>query len=213
MTLGQFIEAITCKVSALEGHETDGTPFNDIDIDQMKDRLEKFGKDRNGYEYLYNGMTGRKIKSKIFICPTYYERLKHMVSDKLHSRSRGPRTLLTRQPPEGRSRDGGLRFGEMERDSIISHGLSRFLKERHMETSDAYETYVCATCGLFAQRMMRKDNKPYATQADIYFCPGCKNQTDVHKIRIPYAFKLLLQEMMSMNIAPRIRIKRNKFSE
>jgi hypothetical protein len=175
MTMGQLIECLVGKVSALEGHETDGTPYNDIDYEDIKNRLEKFGYERNGYEYLYNGMTGKKMKTQIFIGPTYYQRLKHMVSDKIHSRSRGPRTLLTRQPPEGRSREGGLRFGEMERDVMLAHGLSRFLKERLLETSDIYSTYVCDECGLFAQRMLRKDNKPYETKKDIYYCPACRN--------------------------------------
>lgn len=113
MTLGQLVECLVGKVSAFRGHETDGTPFNDVDIEGMKDELEKLGYDRNGYEYLYNGMTGKRLKVPIFIGPTYYQRLKHMVSDKIHSRSRGPRTLLTNQPPEGRSREGGLRFGDI----------------------------------------------------------------------------------------------------
>ena len=100
----------------------------------------------------------------------------------------------------------------MERDSILSHGMARFLKERMLETADAYSTYVCSICGLFAQRMIRKDNKPYTTKKDIYYCPSCRNKTNVAKIRIPYAFKLLIQEMMSMNIAPRIRVKDNQFT-
>lgn len=105
-----------------------------------------------------------------------------------------------------RSRDGGLRFGEMERDTMIAYGLARFLKERLLETADLYETFVCVECGLFAQRMLRKDNKPYATKKDIYYCPGCRNSTNVSKIRIPYAFKLLIQELLSMNVCPRIRV-------
>jgi hypothetical protein len=129
-----------------------------------------------------------------------------------NSRSRGPRTMLTRQPPEGRSRDGGLRFGEMERDCIISHGMGRFLKERMLETADAYSCHVCQTCGLFAQRMLRQDNKPYATKRDIFYCAACKNKTNIAKIRIPYAFKLLIQEMMSMNIAARIRVNENQYT-
>lgn len=115
------------------------------------------------------------------------------------------------EPPEGRSRDGGLRFGEMERDSQISHGAARFLKERLLETSDIYTCHVCDKCGLFAQRMMRKDNKPYPTKKDIYFCQACKNYTDISKIRIPYAFKLFIQELLAMNICPRIRVKKNAY--
>lgn len=130
-----------------------------------------------------------------------------------NSRARGPKTLLTHQAPEGRSRDGGLRFGEMERDCIIAHGMSKFLKERMLETSDAYTTYVCDDCGLFAQRMKRPDNKPYPTNKDIYHCPACKNKTRISKVMIPYAFKLLIQELMSMNIASRLRIKKNRFNE
>ena len=112
MTIAQLIEGIVSKVSALKGYETDGTAFNNIDVKSMQDELEKFGYEKNGYEYLYNGMTGRRLKYDIFIVPTYYQRLKHMVSDKIHGRARGPRTLLTRQPPVGRTRDGGLRFGD-----------------------------------------------------------------------------------------------------
>ena len=101
----------------------------------------------------------------------------------------------------------------MERDCLLSHGLARFLKERLLETADAYQCHICIACGLFAQRMLRKDNKPYETQKDIYYCPACKNITDVAKIRIPYAFKLLLQELMSMNIAPRMHVKVDKFTD
>lgn len=128
-----------------------------------------------------------------------------------NSRARGAKTMLTRQPPEGRSKDGGLRFGEMERDSMISYGLSGFLKERLMETADAYVTFVCSTCGFFAQRRMNNKSESYPTSNDIYICQNCKEKASIHKIKIPYAFKLLLQEMMAMHIAPRIRIKKNKY--
>lgn len=129
-----------------------------------------------------------------------------------NSRARGPSTTLTRQAPEGRSREGGLRFGEMERDCIISHGMGRFLKERMLETADAYSVHICNNCGLFAQRMIRRDNKKYITKRDMYHCPPCNNKTHIYKIRIPYAFKLLIHEMMAMNIAPRIKVKTNKFN-
>jgi len=98
----------------------------------------------------------------------------------------------------------GIRY-KRERDSIISHGMSKFLKERLMDTSDAYSTYVCDICGLFAQRVIKKENKTYPTASDIHWCPACKNKTKISKIIIPYAFKLLIQELMSMNIAPGIR--------
>lgn len=101
----------------------------------------------------------------------------------------------------------------MERDSMLGHGCALFLKERMMDTADAYSTYICMSCGLFAQRMLKRDNKPYVTHKDIYYCPACNNKTKIAKIRIPYAFKLLLQEMMSMNIAPRMRIKKNQLED
>jgi DNA-directed RNA polymerase II subunit RPB2 len=208
MTIAQLIECLLGKVAAIQGIEADGTSFTDIDITTIKDALEKFDFKRDGTEYLINGMTGQKLKSEIFIGPTFYQRLKHLVLDKLHSRSRGPRTLLTRQAPEGRSRDGGLRLGEMERDAIIGHGLAKFLKEKMIDTSDAYSTYVCDKCGLFAQRLYRKGNQSHATSKDVYFCASCRNYTEISKIMIPYAFKLLVQELMSMNIAPRIRTKK-----
>ncbi|AYV84415.1 MAG: DNA-directed RNA polymerase subunit beta [Hyperionvirus sp.] len=366
MTIGQLVECILGKVAAIEGHDADGTPFNDIDLEEIKDRLEQNGFHRDGVEYMYNGMTGQRMKIMIFIGPTYYRRLKHLVEDKLHcifqdhdvltsqgwkniteitendlvailkdgkteyerpiqvlkfpnyrgklyniktdkidlsvttnhkmwvsiknenydipdaagevwgewtlveakdiigkcvkyetligeiivdtvreesctdfvgevfclqvsteifcvrrngkavwtgnSRSRGPRTILTRQPPEGRSREGGLRLGEMERDALLAHGISRFLKEKLLDTSDAYTTHICNICGLLAQRLYRKESKKYVTTHDIFFCPACKNYTQISKIMIPYAFKLLVQELMSLNIAPRIRVKKNIYT-
>ncbi len=124
-----------------------------------------------------------------------------------NSRSRGPRTMLTHQPLEGRSREGGLRFGEMERDSCISYGISLFLKERLVYTSDAYSTNICEICGLFAHRILKKESKPYASKNDIYGCPGCNNKTKIARVVMPYAFKLMIQELASMNICARIRIK------
>jgi len=103
------------------------------------------------------------------------------------------------------AKDGGLKCGEMERDSIISHGMSKFLQERMMYVSDAYSTFVCDICGLFAQRSIKKENKNYPQPSDVYDCPSCRNKTKISRIIIPYAFKLLIQELMSMNIAPRIR--------
>jgi DNA-directed RNA polymerase II subunit RPB2 len=206
MTIGMLLECLIGKVGALTGVEMDGTSFEEIDVEHIKDELEKTGHDRDGLETLYNGMTGEKIRSKIFVCPCFYQRLKHLVFDKAHQRSTGPRTILTRQPPEGRSRDGGLRLGEMERDCLIAHGLAYFLKEKFLDSSDAYVTYVCDICGLFAQHMIHTDKT--GTLQDLYYCQACNNKTKISKIMIPYAFKLLLQELMSMCIAPRIRVNK-----
>lgn len=124
---------------------------------------------------MYNGHTGRPLTAMIFLGPTYYQRLKHMVDDKIHSRGRGPVQILTRQPAEGRSRDGGLRFGEMERDCMIAHGAANFLKERLFDQSDAYRVHVCETCGLIAIANVKKSS---------FECRGCKNKTDIVQVHV-----------------------------
>jgi DNA-directed RNA polymerase II subunit RPB2 len=206
MSVGQLIECLLGKLAAIEGECADGTAFEDHDIDSIRARLKKHGFDENGYEYLYNGMTGERIKTAIFIGPTFYQRLKHLVEDKIHSRARGPRTLLTRQPPEGRSRDGGLRIGEMERDTLIAHGLAKLIKEKLMDNSDPFIAWICDNCGLFAQRSIRRENETFSTSDDIYQCNACNNQTRLSKIKLPYSFKLFTQELMSMCIFPRLRV-------
>lgn len=352
MTLGHLLECVLGKVCALKGIEGDGTAFTNVDPEAIKDELEKIGYQRDGCEYLINGMTGLKMKAQIFIGPTYYQRLKHLVFDKCHclsmdhevlteagwkyfqqitmddkiatlkdgclaydkpikllyypeyngkmyniksqsidlnvtenhrmwvddklvtasdvmgksvkydiglnareyvevnsgnceetftdekcsvfclqvpsevfyvrrngkgcwtgnSRRTGPRTLLLHQPSEGRARGGGMRIGEMERDALIAHGVARYIKEKLMDTSDIYTTFVCDYCGLFAQRIYKSDNKVYATDKDMYMCKSCNNSTNISKIVIPYAFKLLVQELMSMCIAPRIRVANDKYT-
>lgn len=195
MTMGHMIECLLGKVSALECEEGDATPFNDLTVDQISERLAVHGYHSRGLEVMHNGMTGKKLRAQIFVGPTYYQRLKHMVDDKMHARARGALQILSRQPLEGRSRDGGLRFGEMERDCIISHGASAFLKERLMDVSDAYTCYVCDLCGILA-----------ISGKDVLECKACSNQIAISKIQIPYAFKLLIQELMAMNIAPRMKL-------
>ena len=194
MTVGQLLECVMSKVGAYEGHPVDGTPFQDVNIKDFERRLESYGFNKHGYEEMRCGLTGRKLDTHIFIGPTYYQRLKHMVEDKIHSRASGPQQILTRQPAEGRSRDGGFRCGEMERDCIAAHGTALFLKERLFDSSDPYELPVCAECGLFARKLRTTDN---------LICDNCNNSKTIYKIKIPYAFKLLVQELMSMKIAPR----------
>ena len=144
---------------------------------------------------MYNGYTGQKINTTIFLGPTYYQRLKHMVDDKIHSRARGPVTMITRQPLEGRSKEGGLRFGEMERDCQIAHGAAQFLKERLLDCSDSYFIYVCRVCGQIVTANLKNQT---------FNCLSCKKSTEVSKVRIPYAAKLLSQELQSMHITMRL---------
>ena len=136
-----------------------------------------------------------QVPCAIFVCPTYYQRLKHMVEDKVHSRAaNGPVVLLTRQPAEGRARDGGLRLGEMELECLWAHGAMFFLKERFMECSDNYRVFVCKQCGMMAQ---------VNPERGIYYCKACKNITDFAEVRVPYASKLLFQEIQTMAIGAR----------
>jgi DNA-directed RNA polymerase II subunit RPB2 len=143
MTIGHLVECLLSKVATLIGNEGDATPFTDLTVESVSIFLRQKGYQSRGLEVMYHGHTGRKLQAQVYLGPTYYQRLKHMVDDKIHSRARGPVQILTRQPVEGRSRDGGLRFGEMERDCMISHGIAGFLKERLFEASDAYRLHVC----------------------------------------------------------------------
>jgi len=194
MTIAQLIECILGKAATLIGGYGDGTPFNETSVDKIMEALEKSNFESSGNEVLYNGFTGKQMTSKIFIGPTYYQRLKHMVEDKIHSRATGPMVLLTRQPAEGRARDGGLRFGEMERDCMIAHGSVGFLKERMLDVSDNYRVFICNECRFIAS--VNPDE-------NIYKCKSCQNYIDFSEIRIPYSCKLLIQELEGMNIATR----------
>ena len=148
MTIAHLIECLISKVASLRGFEGDATPFTDVTVDSVSRLLRDSGYQSRGFEVMYNGHTGKKLRAQVFFGPTYYQRLRHMVDDKIHARARGPVQILTRQPVEGRARDGGLRFGEMERDCMIAHGASAFLKERLFEVSDAFRVHLCNNCGL-----------------------------------------------------------------
>ena len=195
MTIGQLKETLLGKVLIELGLFGDGTSFESMDVSVISKHLLNCGYESNGNELLYNGLTGEQIESNIFIGPVFYQRLKHMVADKAHSRSIGPMVNLTRQPAEGRSRDGGLRFGEMERDCMVSHGASRFVRERLYDVSDKYVVYSCRKCGNMAQ---------YNNDANIHLCKACDNRVDFAKVEIPYSCKLLFQELNTMNISPRL---------
>jgi DNA-directed RNA polymerase II subunit RPB2 len=195
MTIGQLKETLLGKLLVQLGLFGDGTSFGELEIDDISTELLRLGFEKNGNELLYSGLTGEQIESDIFIGPVFYQRLKHMVADKQHSRSIGPMVNLTRQPAEGRSRDGGFRFGEMERDCTVAHGASRFTRGRLYDCSDKYQVHVCRECGMIAV---------FNDVAGVHVCRTCDNRTDFALVQIPYACKLLFQELQTMNVVPRI---------
>lgn len=195
MTIGQLKETLLGRVLVELGLFGDGSSFGGLDIKNISDELLKLGYEKNGNMLLMNGLTGEQMETSIFMGPAFYQRLKHMVNDKQHSRSIGPMVNLTRQPAEGRSRDGGLRFGEMERDCMISHGASKFTKGRLFDASDKYYVNVCKKCGMIAA---------YNAELKIHNCKTCSNKTEFSYVGIPYACKLLWQELITMNIVPRM---------
>ena len=194
MTIAQLVECILGKVCCETGNIGDATAFNNINVDNISELLSKVGHEKMGNEILYNGFSGEQMHTQIFMGPTYYQRLKHMSGDKIHSRSSGPIVTMTRQPAEGRSSHGGLRFGEMERDCMIAHGTSNFLRERMMDVSDKYSIFICSECNLPAIAN---------PQTNTYECKNCNNYKKFKKINIPYSCKLLMQELQCMSIAPR----------
>jgi len=195
MTIAQLKETLLGKVLLELGLFGDGTSFGDFEISTIIDKLNDLGYESKGNELMYNALTGEQLTMNIFIGPAFYQRLKHMVNDKQHSRSIGPMVNLTRQPAEGRSRDGGLRFGEMERDCMISHGASRFTKGRIYDASDAFSVFVCNKCGMIAS---------FNNKEHIHYCNTCSNRNDFKYVELPYACKLMFQELITMNVAPRI---------
>ena len=196
MTISHLIEMVAGKVGALAGRYINGTTFDAEPEERLRKELLSLGFRESGVETMYNGQTGEQYDAKIFIGNMYYLKLKHMVANKIHSRARGPIQLLTRQPTEGRAKEGGLRLGEMEKDTFVAHGASLLLKERF--DSDRTVVPVCESCGIIAIKDSYK-NKSY--------CPVCGENTDVNDIEISYAFKLMLDEFKSLGIYPKLQLE------
>jgi len=196
MTIGQIMEALAGKYAALTGKIADATPFIETPkINEIKKGILESGFLPDGTEVVYDGRTGQKVKNRVLFGVVYYQKLHHMVADKMHARARGPVQILTRQPTEGRAREGGLRFGEMERDCLIGFGTAMLIKDRLLDNSDKVTVYVCDQCGYIGW---------YDRNKNKYVCPIHGDKTTLHPVTVSYAFKLLLQELMSMVIAPKL---------
>jgi len=199
MTISHLIELIAQKTGALAGRRIDGTMFQSENVNSIRQELLSLGFREDGTETMYNGVTGEQFQVKIYVGSMYYLKLRHMVSNKLHSRARGPIQLLTRQPTEGRAKEGGLRLGEMEKDTFVAHGASMLLKERF--DSDKTVVHICEKCGMVAIKDEFKDKT---------YCPLCGDNTIVTEIELSYAFKLLLDELKTLGIYPKLELE-NKY--
>lgn len=202
MTIGKMIELLGGKAGVSCGRFHYGSAFGEPSghadrVEVISETLVKNGFSYSGKDFIYSGITGCPLQAYIFMGPIYYQKLKHMVLDKMHARARGPRVMLTRQPTEGRSRDGGLRLGEMERDCLIAYGASMLIFERLMISSDPFEVQVCRVCGLLGY---------YNHKLKTSVCSTCKNGDNISTMKLPYACKLLFQELQSMNVVPRLKL-------
>jgi len=206
MTVGQLLESLLGKLCCMKGRIGDGTPFTGVTVEAVGSQLQQYGHHDRGEETLFHGVTGEPLATTVYLGVVHFQRLRHCVGDKVHARSRGPRLLLTRSPVEGRSREGGLRVGEMERDCILAHGATSMLLDRLFLQADAFDFYICRQCGLVAEAVA--PDQPAPVHARL-FCRGCRLSGEEHiaRVSMPYAMKLLHQELAGMNVAMRFKLK------
>ncbi|XP_031556701.1 DNA-directed RNA polymerase I subunit RPA2-like [Actinia tenebrosa] len=206
MTIGMMIESMAGKSASLNGHVYDATPFqfseDDSAIDYFGKLLVKSGYDYFGTERLYSGIDGREFEADIFMGVVYYQRLRHMVADKFQVRTTGPIDILTHQPVQGRKKQGGIRFGEMERDALLAHGTSFLLQDRLMNCSDRTVGHVCSKCGSLLSSVLEKPTHTAgAAQGDRkWYCKSCNSSDNIQILAFPYVFRYLVAELAAMNI-------------
>lgn len=205
MTIAMFLEQQLGKKCAIDAELGDGTPLNNrVDFEKVCDALEARGYHRYGYEEVYSGIDGKKMKALIMVSTQYYMRLRQMVDDKKHARATGPKQGLTRQPISGSTKLGFIRAGEMERDSMLGHGIATMLYERFMVTSDKHQVVICGKCGVYAVKVKSKQR--------AHRCP-CGNTTDFNLVEMPYAFKLMIQELQAMHINTKLLCDETKYND
>lgn len=200
MTIGHLVECLAGQLAAREGLRADGTPFRNTSRESLGDALAELGLCRHGTKRMQCGTTGKMMDCQIFYGPTFYQRLKHMADDKMHARSRGPIQIMVRQAVEGKARDGGLRYGEMERDTLISHGAPYMMLDRMLEQSDAYKVPICRPCGLIAQHPCLSKALVHRDREAV--CRRCGGHDIIFQV-MPYPAKLLFQELQVMSIDAR----------
>jgi len=196
MTVGHLLETLGGKVSSMKGKEIDGTPFNSMGKQDLEKMLKEAGFRPDGKEIFYDGVTGERIEGQVFVGVIAYRRLFHMVAHKMQARARGPVQILTRQPTEGKEKEGGLRFGEMEGETLVGHGAAMLLQEKFIEDSDRVVELVCEKCGVIGVHDQIRNRR---------YCPLC-DSSRVYPVEMSYGFKLMLDELKALGIFPKIVI-------
>jgi DNA-directed RNA polymerase II subunit RPB2 len=206
MTIGHLLEGLLGQLCGVTGETGDGTPFRDLDYADVEAELHRLGFSGLGHTWMYDGRTGERIATRLFMAPVYYLRVRQMVSDKAHARARGPTHILTGQPTEGRVKDGGLRMGEMEVRAVNGHGCAATLEDRLFQQSDYSEQPVCKECHLSAMSRAPPESRPYIVGKNELagYCPNCGKAGAVFSVPMPYVAKLLCHELMAMHIRPEI---------